>query len=214
MVVMGSVVDFTTDADTVVPGIIVEDELQTTAMPDEIQQINSQATELLRSHASAFVAQNGHDATYLGWIAMLHPENVRVDERLMRDGCDHQKIFQEALQIFSSSHPTAADTSKDAELSKRLQAEEFAASAPFAMGSAAIRVAEGCLAAGRNVFETTERVKDQCVRRAPRCVRAAAGVPFFFGSMGLRASECGLWTSEAIMRKVFNTLGNRAQCVR
>ena len=79
--------------------------------PDEeyvLDASNRDARVLLREHASAFISRNHGpgEASYEAWIAQLHPENVRLDERLKTEGCEHQQIWQEALRL-----PTATSVS-------------------------------------------------------------------------------------------------------
>ena len=66
------------------------------ALAVELANQNSQA--LLRDHAHAFVTRNGGEATFEGWIAQLHPENVKIDHRLRIEGCPHQQIWTEAIR--------------------------------------------------------------------------------------------------------------------
>ena len=37
---------------------------------------------MMRAHLAEFKRANGQQATFKGWIAMLHPENVTLDHRL------------------------------------------------------------------------------------------------------------------------------------
>lgn len=70
-----------------------------------VELANRNARALLRDHASAFVARNGAEATFEGWIAQLHPENVQIDARLKSEGSEHLQIWHDAVRS-SPIHPS------------------------------------------------------------------------------------------------------------
>jgi len=74
----------------------MHDELDALA---EVEVVNRETREMLRMHAANFLARHAGDeaVAYEAWIAQLHPENVKIDERLIAEGCEHQQIWQEAL---------------------------------------------------------------------------------------------------------------------
>jgi len=62
-----------------------------------LEMTNRDARQILRDHAASYMARSRGDASYEGWIAHLHPENVRLDARLTTEGCEHQLVWQEAI---------------------------------------------------------------------------------------------------------------------
>ena len=49
----------------------------------EAKRVAKQASlDMMRAHLAEFKRANGPEATFKGWIAMLHPENVTLDHRL------------------------------------------------------------------------------------------------------------------------------------
>jgi hypothetical protein len=63
----------------------------------QVEIANKDARTLLAAHASAYIARNQEHAAYEGWVALLHPENVRVDDRLLQPNCEHRRIWEAAL---------------------------------------------------------------------------------------------------------------------
>ena len=46
-------------------------------------------------HLERYLERNGEEATFEGWIAQLHPENVRVDDRLLLPASRHATLWKE-----------------------------------------------------------------------------------------------------------------------
>jgi len=77
----------------------------------EMESTNRETRAMLREHAAAFLSRrHGDEApTYEAWIAQLHPENVKIDERLTAEGCEHQQIWQQALSSSPAAAPLASE---------------------------------------------------------------------------------------------------------
>ena len=184
----------TATEESVVQGTIIGD--VPPSEPEEVREANVAARRLMREHAIEFIARNGAEASYEAWIAQLHPENVKIDERLKTEGCEHQRIFQDALgqpvtATRSSSNPV--DTSDgDAELARRYQAEEYARAAgtPFDLG---LRSADAAFSLSKTALGLSGAMRDCCIAHAPPCharaIRAATDLPLGLAAAGLRASE-------------------------
>ena len=52
--------------------------------------------DVMRTHLSEFMAANGSNATFEAWIAMMHPENVRVDHRMSLPDSSWLQLWKEA----------------------------------------------------------------------------------------------------------------------
>jgi len=97
---------------------------------------NRDARRILREHASHYITRNRAEATYEGWIAQLHPENVRLDERLKTSGCEHQQIFFDAMRAptkptsdtFCRSHAGLVEITVGTSLTVAVVAAEYALS--------------------------------------------------------------------------------------
>jgi hypothetical protein len=63
----------------------------------EMESINASANKLIADHLDRYVRRMGTDATYEGWIGVLHPENVSLDSRLLLDGSAHQRMWKERV---------------------------------------------------------------------------------------------------------------------
>jgi hypothetical protein len=63
----------------------------------QVEVANQDARTLLAAHVASYIARNKERATYEGWVALLHPENVQVDARLLQPGCEHRRIWEAAL---------------------------------------------------------------------------------------------------------------------
>jgi hypothetical protein len=64
---------------------------------------NEEARQLLVAHCQEYVKRNGSESTYVSWIAMLHPENCKLDERLRKSGCEHQQIWSATISSRSAT---------------------------------------------------------------------------------------------------------------
>ena len=63
----------------------------------EAQSASKQASiDMMRAHLTEFKRTNGPEATFKGWIAMLHPENVTLDQRLDRPNNSWLELWNEA----------------------------------------------------------------------------------------------------------------------
>ena len=61
----------------------------------EMQAVNDQANKLIADHLEHYVQRLGSDATYEGWIGILHPENVTLDARLSLPDSAHLRLWNE-----------------------------------------------------------------------------------------------------------------------
>ena len=48
---------------------------------------------LVREHLATYLKNNGADASFEGWIAHLHPENVTLAGRLRLEGSAHAALW-------------------------------------------------------------------------------------------------------------------------
>ena len=67
----------------------------------EMESINASANKLITDHLDKYVRRMGTDATYEGWIGVLHPENVSLDSRLLLEGSAHQRMWKERVSTSS-----------------------------------------------------------------------------------------------------------------
>jgi hypothetical protein len=74
-----------------VSGLTKKEELENR----QVEAANKDARTLLLSHATYYIACHQEKASYEGWVALLHPENV--DARLLQPDCEHRCIWQAAL---------------------------------------------------------------------------------------------------------------------
>ena len=61
----------------------------------EMQQVNEQATRLISDHLDRYIKRIGSEATFEGWIGILHPENCTLDSRLTFPDSDHLRLWNE-----------------------------------------------------------------------------------------------------------------------
>ena len=66
-------------------------------MVAEMESINASANKLIADHLDRYLRRMGTDATYEGWIGVLHPENVSLDSRLLLEGSAHQRMWKERV---------------------------------------------------------------------------------------------------------------------
>ena len=66
-------------------------------MVAEMESINASANKLIADHLDKYLRRMGTDATYEGWIGVLHPENVSLDSRLLLEGSAHQRMWKERV---------------------------------------------------------------------------------------------------------------------
>ena len=64
-------------------------------MMAEMESINASAERLVADHLDAYIRRNGGDATFEGWIGVLHPENVTLDGRLLLPDSAHLRLWKE-----------------------------------------------------------------------------------------------------------------------
>ena len=62
--------------------------------PPEVAAANAAARAMLRDHLREYVERNGEDASYEAWIATVHPENVRLDDRLRLPQSEHRAMWE------------------------------------------------------------------------------------------------------------------------
>lgn len=76
-----------------VSGLTREEESQNR----QVEVANKDARTLLAAHAASYMARHKEQATYEGWVALLHPENAHSDARLLQPGCEHRRIWEAAM---------------------------------------------------------------------------------------------------------------------
>ena len=62
---------------------------------------------------SDFLAANGREATFESWIAMLHPENVRLDHRMTLQDSSWLQLWQEMNRGRETTAPRRARSPPD-----------------------------------------------------------------------------------------------------
>ena len=60
-----------------------------------MESINASAERLVADHLDAYIRRIGGDATFQGWIGVLHPENVTLDGRLLLPDSAHLRLWKE-----------------------------------------------------------------------------------------------------------------------
>ena len=69
----------------------------TEAEARSLQRVSNHTAEAqMAQHAAQFLERNGTTANFEAWIALLHPENVQVDRRLLLPDSRHAAIWAEA----------------------------------------------------------------------------------------------------------------------
>ena len=63
----------------------------------DILSTTADANKLIADHLDRYLRRNGADATYEGWIGVLHPENVSLDSRLMLESSAHKILWKERV---------------------------------------------------------------------------------------------------------------------
>ena len=72
----------------------------------EMERLNASANKLIADHLDRYLRRNGADATYEGWIGVLHPENVSLDSRLMLESSAHKILWKERVTTVVSARWT------------------------------------------------------------------------------------------------------------
>ncbi len=71
--------------------------------PPEVAAANAAARAMLRDHLRDYVERNGDDASYEAWIATVHPENVRLDDRLRLPQSEHRARWEARPRVSTAS---------------------------------------------------------------------------------------------------------------
>ena len=71
--------------------------------PPEVAAANAAARAMLRDHLREYVERNGDDASYEAWIATVHPENVRLDDRLRLPQSEHRAMWEARPRVTTAS---------------------------------------------------------------------------------------------------------------
>ena len=71
--------------------------------PPEVAAANAAARAMLRQHLHEYVGRNGDDASYEAWIATVHPENVRLDDRLRLPQSEHRAMWEARPRVTTAS---------------------------------------------------------------------------------------------------------------
>jgi hypothetical protein len=61
----------------------------------EMELVNEQARRLISDHLDRYIKRIGSEATFEGWIGILHPENCTLDNRLTFPDSDHLRLWNE-----------------------------------------------------------------------------------------------------------------------
>lgn len=61
----------------------------------EMELVNEQARRLISDHLDRYIKRIGSEATFEGWIGVLHPENCTLDTRLTFPDSDHLRLWNE-----------------------------------------------------------------------------------------------------------------------
>jgi len=61
----------------------------------EMELVNEQARRLISDHLDWYIKRIGREATFEGWIGVLHPENCTLDNRLTFPDSDHLRLWNE-----------------------------------------------------------------------------------------------------------------------
>ena len=72
--------------------------------PPEVAAANAAARAMLRDHLRDYVERNGEDASYEAWIATVHPENVRLDDRLRLPQSEHRAMWDARPRTNANRH--------------------------------------------------------------------------------------------------------------
>jgi len=65
---------------------------------EQLLAANAAARRILSEHLQHYLQANGKQATFEGWIALLHPENVQVDPRLLSPESEYQQMWRAATE--------------------------------------------------------------------------------------------------------------------
>ncbi len=71
--------------------------------PPEVAAANAAARAMLRDHLRDYVERNGDDASYEAWIATVHPENVRLDDRLRLPQSEHRAMWEARPRVTNAN---------------------------------------------------------------------------------------------------------------
>ena len=71
--------------------------------PPEVAAANAAARAMLRDHLRDYVERNGDDASYEAWIATVHPENVRLDDRLRLPQSEHRAMWDSRPRVTTAT---------------------------------------------------------------------------------------------------------------
>ena len=71
--------------------------------PPDVEATNAAARAMLRDHLRDYVERNGDDASYEAWIATVHPENVRLDDRLRLPQSEHRAMWDARPRVTTAS---------------------------------------------------------------------------------------------------------------
>ena len=71
--------------------------------PPEVAAANAAARAMLRGHLRDYVERNGEDASYEAWIATVHPENVRLDDRLRLPQSEHRAMWEARPRVTTAN---------------------------------------------------------------------------------------------------------------
>lgn len=144
----------------------------TTEHQQDAAKAHAAAVCILREHLQLYLERNGRDATFVGWISHLHPENVRIDERLLAD-CEHRRIWLE-LTDDGQARPTrskpAGKTSRRTQ--HRVGLVDSTCGAVFMGATLGSRVALGATRGVLHVTSTGLSHSSKCMAGLPLPVSA------------------------------------------
>ena len=69
------------------------------------REVQAAAEAMVAAHAAGYVARNGAEASFAGWIATFHPENVVIDARLTSPDGRYAAIWRQAVAVDGAASP-------------------------------------------------------------------------------------------------------------
>ena len=137
-----------------------------------------QGVTILRDHLHQYLERNTPDATFVGWIAALHPENVSVDARLLLPNCEHRKLWIELNAGQKRSKPTGKRSNR----SRHAGLVDATVGVVFVATTAGVTLALG---ATRGALHTTSKGLNLASKCTAACLPVSAVLRIVGGSLGI-----------------------------
>ena len=91
---------------------------------DMQHSVTEEAEDILVNHLTQYSQNNGTHATFVGWIAHLHPDNVKLDPRLTLPDSTHLQMWQaRGLALETAVDREARETARSAARAASLDSE-------------------------------------------------------------------------------------------